>query len=168
MVNLNLQRLCKHLFFMPWQLRLAFGSKLARSIAEAIRGAEKTHSGEVRFVVEGALDAWKVMHGVTPRRRAVDVFSELRVWDTERNNGVLIYVLLADRQVEIVADRGVCSRVSPEEWDNICQVMERSFAAGEFEKGSLEGLRLVSEHLARHFPFEPGDVNELPDAPVIR
>lgn len=168
MVKFNVHRLLKHLFFMPWQLRRDFPPTVADRITAAVRHSEKTHCGEVRFVVEGALHGGRILHGLSPRARALEVFSELRVWDTEHNNGILIYVLMADRQVEIIADRGIVSRVDPNEWKGVCRVMERAFGEGQFEHGSLEGIRLVSEHLAKHFPPSASDTNELPDAPVIR
>ena len=97
----------------------------------------------------------------------MQVFSLLRVWDTEENNGVLIYLLLADRDVEIVADRGIHAKVSPAEWEQICRRMEAAFSKGEFERGVLAGIEEVSRLLARYYPPRPGDRNELPDKPAI-
>jgi len=153
---------------MPWQTRRAFNTKVKDSIAQAVRDSERRHSGEIRFVVEGGLDFSKVWQGMSARDRALEIFSETRVWDTEHNNGVLIYVLLADRNVEIIADRGINVLVAPHGWEEVCRVMEQAYAEGDFERGSLEGIRLVSEHLSRHFPPREGDINELPDAPVLK
>ena len=98
-----------------------------------------------------------------PRERALDIFSQLRVWDTEHNNGVLIYLLLADRDVEIIADRGIDAHVGAAGWETICRAMEKDFRAGLFEHGVIKGIEDVSRLLARHFPpAPPGRRNELP------
>lgn len=138
-----------------------------RAIEEAIRGSEATHDGQIGFAVEAALDVLPLLRNQSARGRAIDVFSLLRVWDTEHNNGVLIYLLLADRDVEIVADRGIFSRVARDEWEGICRDMEHMFREGRFEEGTLSGIRAVSAHLARHFPGQGRRTNELPDAPVV-
>ena len=108
-----------------------------------------------------------LLHDRSARERAVEVFSHLRVWDTERNNGVLIYLLIADRRVEIVADRGIHRDVGPQGWEAICREMERSFRQGRFEQGVVEGIRAVASHLVRHYPASGANENELPDEPVI-
>jgi uncharacterized membrane protein len=138
-----------------------------RAIEEAIRAGESAHRGQIRFAVEAALDIAPLLRDQSARDRAIDVFSLLRVWDTEHDNGVLIYLLLADRDVEIVADRGIASRVPSEEWDRICGEMERAFRDGRFEQGALEGIRAVSLHLVRHYPGQGQRLNELPDSPVV-
>jgi uncharacterized membrane protein len=104
---------------------------------------------------------------VSPRARAVAVFSQLRVWDTEQNSGVLIYLLLADRDVEIVADRGIHRRVGEATWEAVCKRMEGHFRSGRFEEGVIAGISEVSALLRSHFPAGPGDVDELPDKPVV-
>ena len=136
-------------------------------IEAAIRASEMTHHGQIRFAVEAALDLLPLLRNQSARGRAIDVFSLLRVWDTEHNNGVLIYLLLADRDVEIVADRGVSHLVAPAEWERICRDMERAFRDGRFEEGVLAGIRAVSAHLVRHYPGESKSLNELPDQPVV-
>jgi uncharacterized membrane protein len=108
-----------------------------------------------------------LLRNQSARGRAIDMFSLLRVWDTEHNNGVLLYLLLADRDVEIVADRGISRHVAPDEWERICREMERAFRQGRFEEGVLAGIRTVSAHLVRHHPGEGKRLNELPDAPVV-
>ena len=138
-----------------------------RAIEEAIRASEATHHGQIRFAVEAALDVLPLLRNQSARGRAIDVFSLLRVWDTEHNNGVLIYLLLADRDVEIVADRGISSRVGQDEWERICREMEHAFREGRFEEGVLEGIRAVSAHLARYYPGQDKRRNELPDSPVV-
>lgn len=108
-----------------------------------------------------------VLRGVTGHERAIDVFSQLRVWDTEHNNGVLIYLLLADRDVEIVADRGVHARVGDTGWEGICKQMERELRAGNAESAVLAGIDAVSRILAQHYPASEAGDNELPDQPVV-
>lgn len=128
---------------------------------------EKSHLGELRFVVEGALEPGDVLAGTSARERAIDLFSLLRVWDTEHNSGVLVYLLLADRRVEIVADRGIHAHAGSENWDSICRRMEADFAAGRFETGALDGIRAIGELLTRHFPASGDNPNELSDRPVV-
>jgi uncharacterized membrane protein len=139
------------------------------AIEQAIARAEQTHAGEIRFAVETALTPLHIVQGVTPRARALDVFAHLRVWDTEQNNGVLIYVQLADRDVEIVADRGFTGRVAPAEWEAVCRLMEEHFRAGRFSAGSIAGVDAIAQLLARHFPQGPGAAsrNQLPDRPTL-
>jgi len=137
------------------------------AIEAAIRESETTHFGEIRFAVEAALDPLALLYDRSARERAVEVFSQLRVWDTERNNGVLIYLLLADRRVEIVADRGIHRDVGQPGWEAICREMEHSFREGRFEQGVVKGIRAVANHLVRHYPASGANVDELPDKPVI-
>jgi uncharacterized membrane protein len=167
MTNSTFIRLLRHLSQPRWRARLAFPRAVMARIAEAVRQSERGHAGEIRFVVEAALDFPPLLRGVTARGRAVNVFSGLRVWDTEANNGVLIYLLLADRDVEIVADRGFNTRVSGAEWEAICREMEACFARGDFEAGALAGIARVDALLRRHFPLAGGNANELPDAPAL-
>ena len=139
---------------------------LAR-IERAIAESEAQHRGEIRFAAEAALEASALLSGQTARERALEVFSLLRVWDTEENSGVLIYLLLAERDVEIVADRGINARVPAAQWESICRRMEAAFAKGEFEQGVVAGIEEVSLLLARYYPPRPGDRNELSDRPTI-
>lgn len=165
---MDLKRLLRHLGATPWALRRAFPAGTLAAIEEAVRAAEARHAGEIRFAVEGALPLPRLWRGAGPRERAVEIFSELRVWDTEHNNGVLIYVLLADRSVEIVADRGVGdARVPAAEWQAACRQMETAFRAGHFREGAVAGVAAVAEVLARHPPARPDAGNELPDRPVL-
>jgi uncharacterized membrane protein YgcG len=149
-------RRLRHLVTGRGAVRRAFPGHSLRAIEAAIAAAERTHAGQIRFAV-----------GKGARERAVDVFSLLRVWDTAHNNGVLIYLLLADRDVEIVADRGIHARCGAAAWEDICRAMEAHFRAGRFEQGVLEGIEAVGAHLARHFPGAGGAGNELPDRPVL-
>jgi len=146
---------------------MLFPARTLRVIESAIRECEMTHAGEIRFVVEHGLHVHALLRGQSARDRALEVFSHLRVWDTEHNNGVLIYLLLADHDVEIVADRGVHARVGGEGWEKICREMETSFREGKFEQGVLHGIRAVSVHLVKHYPAQGKGRNELDDRPVV-
>ena len=136
-------------------------------IEQTIKAGEATHSGQVRFAVEGALDGRPLLKDQSARERALDIFSNLRIWDTAHNNGVLIYLLLADRKVEIVADRGIDAKVGTAGWEKICRSMETDFKAGNFCGGVIKGIQAVSQQLAAHFPRHGNGPNELPDAPVV-
>lgn len=164
---MQLGRLIKHLFYPPWLAGRAFPVGVRQRIESAIAESEVRHGGEIRFAVEAGLDFMPLLRGETARERGIDVFTNLRVWDTEQNNGVLVYLLLADRDVEIVADRGLNGRVAPQEWEAICQEMEAMFRRGAFEAGVLRGIELIGKHLARHYPRPGDDSNELSDRPVL-
>jgi len=164
---MGIKRIAKHLLEHRWRERRIFTPKVLARVEEAIKAGEATHSGQIRFVVEGALDGAPLFRNQPARERALDIFSQLRIWDTEHNNGVLIYLLLADRDIEIVADRGINGKVGTEGWEKICAVLEKEFRAGLFEHGVIKGIQEVSRVLAQHFPKQPGQSNELPDAPVV-
>ncbi len=164
---MDLARLMRHLATTSARVRRAFPASALRSIEQAIEASETTHAGQIRFVVEGALDGAPLFRNQLARERAIDVFAQLRVWDTEHNNGVLIYLLLADRDVEIVVDRGIDRHVGTAGWEAICQMMEAHFRAGRFEQGVIAGIAAVTKHLQVHFPEDGAAVNELPDAPVV-
>jgi uncharacterized membrane protein len=136
------------------------------AIEQAIANGERDHSGEVRFAVEPALDTSALLAGESARERAIEVFSLLRLWDTDERNGVLIYLLLADRDIEIVADRGVSAKVDPSEWEAICRTMEAELSRGRYGEAVVTGIEAASRLLARHFRRRAGDRNELPDRPV--
>lgn len=164
---MDIKRVAKHLLASDWRVRRAFPRAALDSIERAIKASETGHTGEIRFVAESALDGLPLFAGQSARDRALEVFSELRVWDTEYNNGVLIYLLLADRDVEIVADRGIHAKVGTDEWERICRRMETAFAQGDFERGVIDGIEEVTRHLSSHFASDGGERNELPDRPVI-
>jgi uncharacterized membrane protein len=164
---MGIRRIGKHLLAHRWRARRLFPAKTLAAIERAIRAGEATHSGQIRFVVEGALDGRPLLGDQSPRARALDVFSALRIWDTAHNNGVLIYLLLADRDVEIVADRGIDAKVGRAGWEKICTEMELDFKAGNFENGVIRGIGEVSRELAKYFPAQGAGPNELPDAPVV-
>ena len=163
---MDLKRIFRHLSTTVWSVHRAFSPSSLRAVERVIQETEATHAGQIRFAVEHALDLPQLRAGQSARERAVEVFSRLRVWDTEHNNGVLIYLLLADRDVEIVADRGVHAHVG-DGWEPICRRMEERFGRGEYEAGVVEGIRAVGEHLKRHFPKQRLGPNELPDKPVV-
>lgn len=162
-----LRRTLKHLWFPDWQLRQRLPERALRDITEAIRDSETRHRGEIRFAVEASLPLGLLLRGESAANRALDLFSALRVWDTEHNSGVLIYLLLADRDVEIVADRGIHRPVDDQRWQEICVQMEKEFREGHFEAGCIAGVREVGQELERHFPGLDVSGNELPDRPVV-
>lgn len=163
---MDFARIWRHLNVGTRDVRRAFPRDTLEAIAGATFAAEARRAGEIRFAIEHSLPFRPLWRGVTPRQRALEVFSRLGVWDTHDNNGVLIYVLLADRDVEIVADRGL-SGVAPVEWERCCRVMEEHFRAGRFPEGALAGIEAVAAVLARH-PVGPPDAgNELPDTPAV-
>lgn len=164
---MNIKRIARHLLVTHWQVNRAFPRQTLIAIEKAIKASETAHAGEIRFAVEGALHSAPLLKGQPPRERAVELFSQLRVWDTEHNNGLLIYLLLADRDVEIVADRGIHAKVGREEWEKICRTMEASFKKGDYEGGVVRGIQAVTRHLVAHFPAAGDHRNELVDKPVV-
>jgi uncharacterized membrane protein len=164
---MNLTRSIRHLFMTRWKVSSAFPARTLAAIEKAVRESHQAHNGQVRFAVEGALYSLALLRGESARERAIEVFSELRVWDTEHNNGVLVYLLLADRDVEIVADRGIHARVGADEWEVICREMEAEFRNGRYESGAVGGIRRVTALLNRHFPASQGERDELPSSPTV-
>jgi len=165
---MRIGRLLKHVFATPGSLRRAFPRPVLERIGRAIAQAEARHSGEIRFALEATLP-WSYLRRDAPvRQRALMVFSKLRVWDTEHNNGVLLYVELADRGVEIVADRGIAHKVPTAEWEAICRTMRDHYRQGAYESGTVAAIEAIGAKLAQHFPLAPGEQkpNELPDRPV--
>ena len=163
----RIARLLRHWFAMPSR-RLFSADSLAR-IAAAIGDGERRHRGEVCFAVESALPWREVLRDTDPRQRALDAFGRLRVWDTAANNGVLVYLLLADHRIEIVADRGLAGRVSDAQWRGVCQLMEARLHAGEYVDGVVAGIEAAGDLIAEHFPRDPArvDEDELPNRPVF-
>ncbi|MBI3937536.1 MAG: TPM domain-containing protein [Betaproteobacteria bacterium] len=164
---MSLKRIVRHMLAPQWVVNRAFPKRTLAAVEKAIRESEKLHDGEIRFAVEGGLNLWLLLHGRTPRRRAIEMFSQLRVWDTGHNSGVLIYVQLVDRRIEIVADRGIAAKVKQVEWDAICRRMEAAFRERCYEEGVLAGIREVTALLAQHFPPASVNPDELPDQPVM-
>ncbi len=161
------KRFLRHLLSDRWSLRRAFPPAVLRAIRDRIGEQEKRHSGQLRFAVEAALPPVQLWRNQDARSRALELFGQLGVWDTEHNSGVLIYLLLADRRVEIVADRGIHGKVGSAAWETICGEMQRAFAAGRFEPGASSGIAAISDLLAVHFPPRAGNRNELPNEPVV-
>ena len=159
-------RFVRHMLVPSWRVDRVFTPAVMTAIEQAVRASEARHRGEIRFAVEGGLDFPLLRHDVDTRQRAVEVFSQLRVWDTEENTGVLIYVQWVDRRVEIVADRGIARQVRQAEWDAVCRRLETAFREGRYGPGAVEAVRLVGELLAGPFPARGDNPDELPNRPV--
>jgi uncharacterized membrane protein len=164
---MDLKRFWKHVLMSPMRARSAFPPETLDAIQREVAARERRHRGEVCFVVEAELETGQLWRGLSSRDRAREVFASQGVWNTEENNGVLLYVLLADRKVEVVADRGVDRKVAPEEWKAICGAMDEHFRAGRYREGALAGVSAVSAILERHFPAQTEERNELGDRPVM-
>lgn len=160
-------RWLKHAFMPPWCWRLSFPTDVLNDIEKAVKHSESQHNGELRFAIENSLAPSWVWHGMAAHHRASEVFSNLKVWDTEENSGVLIYIQLADREVHILADRGINKCVEQSEWDKIAQIMQNAFRQGAFRQGSVQGVEEITRLLATHFPASSDNANELPNRPVI-
>lgn len=164
----RLLRLLRHLCGTRLRTHALFSPAVLAEIERAIGEAEARHAGEIRFAIETALPLSAVWRRVTPRQRALQLFAQLHVWDTAANNGVLIYVLRADRAVEIIADRGINERVSASDWEGICRDVEALYRQGRYAEGSRAAVAGVGRLLARHFPggVSPS-ANELPNQPIL-
>jgi uncharacterized membrane protein len=164
---MTLKRLLRHLFTTRWSTRRHFPEGVRDAIEQAIGECEARHGGEIRFVVETAFDLPELWRNLTTRQRALQLFGQFGVWDTAHNNGVLVYVLMADHAVEIVADRGIAQHVPEKEWQAVCHQMERHYRAGHFKDGSIVGILGVGALLGKHFPGKAASDNELPNQPVL-
>ena len=166
---MDIKRIWRHLAMTHGRVNRAFPPATLDAIEKSIKEGESAHLGEVRFVVEGALDGAPLFNGQAARERALHLFSVLRIWDTEHNSGVLIYVLLADGAVEIVADRGIHAKAGPRAWVTICNEMEQTFRTANFEQGAVRGVQGVARQLVNHFPARAHahSPNELPDRPLV-
>ncbi len=164
---MKVKRIVKHLLATQGQVRRAFPPSALRVIEDVIKASEAEHTGEIRFVVEGGLDGMPLFKGQSARERAIELFSQLRMWDTQDNSGLLIYLLLADRAVEIVADRGISAKVIPHEWSRICREMETAFKKSSYATGVVGGVQAVTHHLVTYFPADGRSGNELPDKSVV-
>ena len=169
MTSNKLGRWLRHSIQMPQSVDRVFPPSVLQRIQHEIAEGERVHSGEIRFAVEPTLPWSYLRRNAAARERAEMVFAKLRVWDTEDNNGVLIYVELADHRIEIVADRGIARHVPNARWEEISQMMREQFRAGEFEAGSIAAVRAVSAVLAEHFRLADGsrNPNQLADAPTV-
>ena len=161
------KRFWRHVVMTPAAARRAFPESTLEAIQRAVAEQEKRHRGEIRFVVEAELTTAQLRAGLTSRRRAAVLFGQLNVWDTAERTGVLVYVMLADRNVEILADRGISAVIEPATWQAICDDMAGAFREGRFEAGSIQGIEAIAARLAQHFPATGDNTNELPDRPVM-
>lgn len=157
-------RMVRHLLAGP--ATGGFSGAVMARIGQAIAAGERLHGGEVVFAVESALPPMAAWRGMTPRERAEEVFARLRVWDTDANNGVLLYLLLADHAIEIVADRGLRGRITPDQWQAACEAMRAGLTAGQAAAAVVDGVARISSLLALHFPATGDGRDELPDSPV--
>ena len=164
---MSIGRWLRHLFATRWMTRRVFSPEVLGRIEAAIDAHERQHAGELRLAIETAYELPDLWAGLAPRQRALEVFGQIGVWDTADNNGVLIYLCMADHDVEIIADRGIAARVSQAEWDAVCRDMEDHFRRDAFEAGVLAGIAGVARLLAQHFPARGGDRNEQPNQPVL-
>jgi uncharacterized membrane protein len=164
---MRLGRFLRHASMHPVKAAKAFPSSTLDAIQREVAAQEKSHRGEICVVIEAELTTTQLWHDVHSRQRARELFASRGVWNTEENNGVLIYVLLAERRVEIVADRGITSRVGEQEWQAICREMEGFFAQGRYEEGAVAGVRAVAQLLEKEFPGHGARTNELPDRPAL-
>lgn len=167
MMKVNLKRIFRHLLSTHRQVNRAFPRPVLVAIEQEIKASEATHLGEIRFALEGALSGSPLYLDQSARERAIDVFSHLRIWDTDYRNGVLIYLLLAEHSVEIVADRGVHAKTGAPQWEKICRNMEAAFRNGRYEQGVVDGIRAINRLLTQHFPSNGTSRNELPDKVVV-
>jgi uncharacterized membrane protein len=165
----RLGRFFRHRFWDEADVRRVLPETALARLSARVTQSELSHAGEIRLCVEASLPISYLWRGLTARQRALALFGKLRVWDTEHNNGVLIYLLLAEHAIEIVADRGLNRRVSAAQWQPIVDGLRQSLRGGQFEQGLVEAIRAVEALLAQHFPPEAGSVprNELPDAVVV-
>ena len=163
-------RVLRHRWFDERDAARTLDPAALRRLEQQVAGSERRHSGEIRLCIEAGLPLSYLWRGASARERAVALFGKLRVWDTEHNNGVLIYLLLAEHAIEIVADRAIARRVPASHWDEVLAGMRGAFRAGRFEPGLAEAVRAVDTMLATHFPLADGEANpnELPDAPDVR
>jgi uncharacterized membrane protein len=165
----KLQRILRHRWLDASDTHRAIPPAMVQRLMQRVAASEKRHSGEIRVCVEAGLPMSYLWRGATARERAVTLFGKLRVWDTEHNNGVLVYLLLAEHAIELVADRGLNAHVPPAEWHAMVRHMQAAFREGRFEDGLTQALEEVSAVLVRHFPLAEGERhhNELPDRPVL-
>ena len=165
----RLTRLLKHRLWDERDARRALPAAALDRLQARVASSEGRHSGEIRLVVEAGLPLSYLRQGLSARDRAITLFGKLRVWDTEHNNGVLVYLLLAEHAIEIVADRGLDRRVPPAEWQALIAPMRQAFQAGRFEDGLNQAIDALNAKLLQHFALAPGQTNpnELPDRATV-
>ena len=164
----RLTRLLRHRW-ADGRLRRVLTPEVLQRLGQRVAASERRHTGQIRICAEGGLPLSYLWRGASARERAITQFGKLRVWDTEHNNGVLIYLLLAEHAIEIVADRGLAQRVPEATWHSLVQRLSQALRAGQYEDGLTEVLAYVSALLVAHFPASDNapSSNELPDAPVL-
>ena len=160
-----LKRWWRQLNMTRWQMRRAFPEHALQAITDSVRASEQRHGGEIRVVIEAELSLLSLWRGQSPRERALQLFASLGVWDTQLRNGVLIYLCLADRVVEIVADRGLQSKVTDAQWADLCVQLQADCASGNYQQGMCGAVQVVGELIGTHYPV--ADRNEQPDRPVL-
>lgn len=165
---MKLLRLLKHLLTPPWLALRRFPPALRDEIAAAVATSERRHRGELRIAIEGPLSLGELWRDVSPRERALKLFAQLRVWDTEENSGVLVYLQLVDRDVEILADRGIAAKVPQATWEALCHDLEAAMRADDCRAGVLAAVDNATHLLAEHLPAREANPNELTDAPWVR
>ena len=163
----RLKRQWRHWFATAARGRRMFPPASLSAIANAIAAGEQRHRGELRLIVEHAMPSDAIWAGLTNRQRAIALFAEYGVWDTEDNCGVLIYVNLADQKVDIVVDRNIGRKIDPATWQQVCRTMTAGFARGDFQASTLAAIEQVNALLAAQFPANGARANELPDQPVV-
>lgn len=163
----KLARILHHLTTTTATGRRAFPAQTLKALQAAIAIGEKQHRAEVRMIVEPALPLPAVMQGMSSRQRARELFTHYRIWDTEENCGILIYINLADRKVEIVADRAVGRALGAGEWQTVCDTMTQGFARGAFHESAIAGLQQINGLLEAKFPANGARPNQLPNRPLI-
>ena len=163
--DMNIKRLLRHFIVTHWYVRRLFSKSVLDAVAAQVTQCESTHGGEIRVAIETDLSTHALLRNQTTRQRAIEVFANLHVWDTQVRNGVLIYVCFADRAIEIVVDRGYDGKISNQEWAVICATLQQDFLRGDYQQALCKAIRSVSELMARYYPKT--DSNELPDRPVM-
>ena len=171
MARLSLQRFLRHRMWDDDDARRVLPADALARLQQHVADSEARHTGEIRVCAEASLPLSYLWRDAPARERAITMFAKLRVWDTELNNGVLIYLLLADHRIEIVADRALARRVEAEHWQQLVDTMGAAFRAGRFEQGLADAIAAVDALLMAHFPRDAGTMtprpNELPDAPLL-
>ncbi|MBP6346300.1 TPM domain-containing protein [Neisseriaceae bacterium CLB008] len=164
----KIMRWCRHLVTPTWRVRQLFPETLLREIEAGISASEQQHQGQLRFVIESSFNAAAIFSGMTPRERALEWFGSLRVWDTEHNSGVLVYISMADHAIEVIADRGINRQVDPQAWAEVCALIQAKFAQKAYADGLTEGLAAINALLLAHLPRDTPLVNELADEVVLK
>ncbi len=164
----RITRALKHLVSGSWTVNRYFSDQSLQRIEERVTAGEVDHSAEIRIVIEGSLSFGEILwQDRQPRERALEVFADLHVWDTEANNGILIYLLLADHDVEILADRTADKKIAPAVWEGAVELIRNAFTRHAYEEGVINAVQSLNEALARQFPPAERNPDELPNKPVI-